>query len=98
MLSKGMRSSVLSFVLAMLCFAPLAAQAGMRGAAKTSARPAAVRHQGILQAFWRGLAQIFEKEGAGIDPTGQLGSGLGAGAPGTDDEGAGIDPTGIPHG
>ena len=97
MLSKGVRRSVLPIALAMLCFVPLAAQAGTRGMTKAP-RGAAVRHEGIVQAFWRGLAQMFEKEGAGIDPTGHSGLGTGTPGSGTDDEGAGIDPTGIPHG
>jgi hypothetical protein len=98
MLSKGMRRSVLSLSLAMLCLAPLAAQAGTRGVVKAPTRAAAVHHDGIVQAFWRGLAQVFEKEGASIDPWGQPGSGIGTVVPGTDDEGASIDPSGAPHG
>lgn len=97
MLPKYMHRPAMFLALAMLCFAPLA-QAGTRGPAKVSQKAVTARHPGALQAFWRGLAQMFEKEGAGIDPTGRSGSGLGTGTTGTDDEGAGIDPTGIPHG
>jgi hypothetical protein len=98
MLSKSVRRSVLPLALAMLCFVPLTSQAGTRLAKAQAARAAAVRHEGIVQAFWRGLAQMFEKNGASIDPSGQPGSGIGTNVPGTDDEGASIDPFGVPHG
>jgi hypothetical protein len=91
------RRSVLPIALAMFCLVPLTARAGTR-VAKTRARAAAIRHEGIVQAFWRGLAQVFEKEGPSIDPFGRPGSSVGTGVPGTDDEGPSIDPFGVPHG
>lgn len=97
MLSKGVRRPIVFLVFVMLCFAPLA-QAGTHGAMKAPAKVATVRHQGALQAFWRGLVQILEKNGVSIDPSGSSGSGIGTNVPGTDDEGASIDPWGVTHG
>lgn len=92
MLPKYMHRPAMFLALAMLCFAPLA-QAGTRAKMKVP-----TRQQGIVQTLWRGLTQIFEKEGASIDPSGNSGSGTGTGVSGTDDEGASIDPWGVSHG
>jgi hypothetical protein len=95
MFSKSvLRSIVMSLVLT-FSLAPTAAQAGGRGPSKGEAKPAASRVQdgaGVVRAFWRGLTNLFEKEGPSIDPSGQPKPG--SGTPAGTNEGGSIDPSG----
>src|SRR4051794_11400592 len=69
MFSKHVRLCLLIVALIALGFTP-AAQAGMRSAGRATARAARAHapQPGFLQILWRGVSQIFEKEGASIDP------------------------------
>ena len=95
MFSKGMCRGLMAALIVMLFLAPAMAQAGGRGTVKES-RPGASRVQergGVFQALWHGLAGLFEKEGASIDPSGKPPANTGTGNAGTDN-GASIDPSG----
>lgn len=89
MFSKHVRLCLLIVGLVALGLTP-AAQAGTRSAKAHAPQP------GFLQVLWRGVSQIFEKEGASIDPSGVPHSNTGSS--GTSDEGSGIAPSGITHG
>ncbi len=97
MFSKHVRLCLLVVALVALGLTP-AAQAGTRSAGRATARAARVHapQPGFLQVLWRGVSQIFEKEGNTIDPHGIPNSSTGSS--GTSDEGSGIDPSGITHG
>ena len=94
MFSKHVRLCLLIVALVALGLTP-AAQAGTRSAGRATARAHAPQ-PGFLQTLWRGVSQIFEKEGASIDPSGVPHSNTGSS--GTSGEGASIDPSGVPHG
>ncbi len=95
MFSKYVRLCLL-IALVVLGLAP-AAQAGTRPAGRATARAARTHapQLGILEALWRGVGQILEKEGSSIDPSGIPHSN--PGSSGTNGEGSGIDPSGVPH-
>jgi hypothetical protein len=96
MFSKQVRLCLLIMALVALGLTP-AAQGGTRSAGRATARTARTHAQpGFLQILWRDVSQIFEKEGAGLDPHGTPHSNTGT--TGTSDEGSGIDPSGVPHG
>ena len=97
MFSKHVRLCLLIVALVVLGLTP-AAQAGTRSAGRATARAARphASQPGFLQSLWRGVSQIFEKEGNTIDPHGTPNSSTGTS--GTSDEGSGIDPSGITHG
>jgi hypothetical protein len=97
MFSKHVRLCLLVVALVALGLTP-AAQAGTRSAGRATARAARAHasQPGILQILWRGVSQIFEKEGAGLDPHGTPNTNTGSS--GTSDEGSGIDPSGVTHG
>jgi hypothetical protein len=96
MFSKHVRLCLLVVALVALGLTP-AAQAGTHSAGRATARAARAHapQPGFLQVLWRGVSQIFEKEGAGLDPHGTPNTNTGTGL---DDEGASIDPSGVPHG
>jgi hypothetical protein len=94
MFSKRMSRIAQMAVIATLCLAPMA-QAGARSGERGNSKPAAPRVQAVFQSFWHGLVSLFEKNGPGIDPSGQPVPGAGNGA-GTNN-GPGIDPDGAPH-
>jgi hypothetical protein len=102
MFTKTARRTLLALAL-ILCLLPAAAQAGVFQISRSEARVVAARVQegnGIFSAVWKGLTFLWEKAGAGIDPTGGTGepdgtSGSGSGNGGSD-EGASIDPNGTP--
>jgi hypothetical protein len=96
MFSKHVRFCLLIAALIALGLTP-AAQAGTRSAGRPTARAARAHasQPGFLQILWRGVSQVFEKEGAGLDPHGTPNSSTGTGL---DDEGSGIDPSGVTHG
>ena len=96
MFSKHVRLCLLIVALVALGLTP-AAQAGTRSAGRPTARAARAyaAQPGFLQILWQGVSQIFEKEGAGLDPHGAPNSNTN---PGLDDEGSGIDPSGVTHG
>jgi len=96
MFSKVMSRGVMAALILTLFLAPAVAQAGGRGLAKGGSKPGAARAQergGVLQALWHGLAGLFEKEGASIDPNGKPPAGTTTGNAGTNN-GAPIDPSG----
>ena len=97
MFSKHARLCLLIVALVALGLTP-AAQAGTRSAGRATARAARAHapQPGFLQVLWRGVSQIFEKEGASIDPHGVPNANTGT--TGTSGEGASIDPSGVPHG
>jgi hypothetical protein len=97
MFSKHVRLCLLIVALVALGLAP-AAQAGTRSAGRATARAARTHapQPGFLQILWRGVNQIFQKEGASIDPSGIPHSNTGTS--GTSGEGSGIDPSGMTHG
>jgi hypothetical protein len=97
MFSKRIGLCLLIVVLAALGLAPVA-QAGARSSGRATARTARAHaaQPGFLQIVWRGVSQIFEKEGNSIDPHGTPNSN--PGTSGTNDEGSGIDPSGVTHG
>jgi hypothetical protein len=97
MFSKQVRLCLFVIALVALGLTP-AAQAGTRPAGRTAARAARAHapEPGLLQILWRGVSQIFEKEGAGLDPHGITYSN--PGGSGLHDEGSGIDPSGMTHG
>ena len=102
MFSKSVLRGVATALVLTFSLAPTAAQAGVRGSTKGASKPAASRVQdrgGVFQAFWRGLASFFEKEGASIDPSGQHQPQPGGGTSGSGTNGgASIDPSGSPGG
>jgi hypothetical protein len=94
MFSKYARLCLL-VTLVVLGLAP-AVQAGTYAARSTARSARAHAPQvGLLQALWRNVSQIFEKEGASIDPSGIPHSSTGSS--GVNGEGASIDPSGVPH-
>lgn len=95
MFSKHVRLCLLVVALVALGLTP-AAQAGTRSTGRATARVARAHaaQPGFLQIVWRGVSQIFEKEGAGLDPHGTPNSNT---STGLDDEGASIDPSGMTH-
>jgi hypothetical protein len=97
MFSKHVRLCLLIVALIALGLTP-AAQAGTRSAGRATARAARAHaaQPGFLQILWRGVSQVFEKEGAGLDPHGTPNSS--PGTTGISDEGSGIDPSGVTHG
>jgi hypothetical protein len=92
MFSKHVRLCLLVVALVALGLTP-AAQACTRSAGRATARAARAHasQPGILQILWRGVSQIFEKEGAGLDPHGNPNTSTGT--TGTSD-----DPSGVTHG
>ena len=102
MFSKGMCRGLMAALIVMLFLAPAMAQAGGRDISRGGSKPAASRIQeqgGVIQALWHGLAGLFEKEGASIDPNGKPPeTGTDAGGAGTSNGGASIDPSGTPQG
>ena len=92
MFSKHVRLCLLIVALVALGLAP-AAQAGTRSAGRATARAARAHasQPGILQVLWRGVSQIFGKEGASIDPHGTPN-------PNTGTTGTSGDPSGVTHG
>ena len=75
-----------------------AAQAGTHPSGRGAARAARTHapEPGLLQILWRTVSQMFEKEGASIDPSGITGSN--PGGSGLHHEGSSIDPFGVTHG
>lgn len=99
MVSKDVRRGFLTLSIVMLCLAPAVAQAGICTGRAMPRAAAPAWQQGVLETLWRGLAHLFEKEGASIDPYGKPGPSAGTSSSGTSDGGAGIDPSGVPsHG
>ena len=94
MFSKHVRLCLLVVALVALGLTP-AAQAGTRSAGRATARTARVHasQPGFLQLFWRGVGQIFEKEGAGLDPHGTPNTSTGTTGTSPD-----MDPSGVTHG
>lgn len=103
MFTKTTRRTLIALAL-ILCLIPAAAQAGVLQISRSEARTVTAGMQegdGIFSAVWRTLAFLWEKAGAGIDPTGgtdETGGSSGSGSGnGTSDSGASIDPTGTPN-
>jgi hypothetical protein len=94
MFSKHVRLCLLIVALLALGLTP-AAQAGTRSGGRATARVARAHasQPGLLQVLWRGVSQIFEKEGNTIDPHGSPNS-----STGTTGTSSGIDLSGVPHG
>jgi len=92
MFSKHVRLCLLVVALVALGLTP-AAQAGTRSAGRATARTARAHasQPGFLQILWRGVGQIFEKEGASIDPHGNTNTSTGT-------TGTSGDPSGVTHG
>lgn len=103
---KPARRSLLLALALILCLLPAAAQAGMLDlSSRSEARIVATRVQegeGIFSAVWRKFVFLWEKAGAGIDPTGgteETGGSSGSNSGnGDSDNGASIDPSGTPGG
>ena len=96
MLSQSLRQGFLALSLLALCLTPAAAGARTHAAGKPAPAVAAAPEQGsVVQTLWRGIVHLFQKEGAGIDPSGKPATT--SSLAGTGDEGAGIDPSGLHH-
>ncbi|MEO6196299.1 MAG: hypothetical protein ABIS20_25035 [Thermoanaerobaculia bacterium] len=92
MFSKHVRLCLLIMALVALGLIP-AAQAGTHSAGRAMARAARAHtsQPGFLQTLWRGVGQIFEKEGNTIDPHGAPNTSTGT-------TGTSGDPSGVTHG
>lgn len=94
MFSKSARFGFLTLLILVLCLASTSAQAATRTGKPAPRTVAAPVQVSTLQTLWRGLARLFAKEGASIDPSGRpTTSSLSAAG----DEGASIDPSGLRH-
>jgi hypothetical protein len=89
MFSKHVRLCLLIVALVALGLTP-AVYAGTRSAGRATVRAARSHapQPGFLQILWRGVSQIFEKEGAGLDPHG---------TPNTSNTQTPVDPSLAPH-
>lgn len=99
MYPKRVSRMLLTALSLSLCLTPMAAQARDRGDSREMMRSVSSSVQvreGIFTSLWRGLINLFEKEGASIDPSGKPGTGTGTGGSGTNGGSVSIDPSGVP--